>query len=223
MERITPTIYLCRITDTDIDSVVLSALPRERQGRIKSSLRKQKTVQLYVSSMLCGYVLQKFGRSHGEVRHEVNGKPYIEGLHFNLSHSGDYVSMIVSTSGVGIDIQQKRTISEVGAKAFFSDEEIRRACCSEFALAQLWCRKEAFLKCTGNGWDGKAASRFPVFEDKLEFNGSVYCLTEFPIIEDYFLTVCEKSTAPTDYAIQEVSKHELERFFHEYRGNDPQE
>lgn len=214
-------IYLCRITDTDIDSFVLSRLPRERQGRIKSSLRKQKTLQLYISSMLCGYVLQKHGRSHDEVRRNAVGKPYIEGLHFNLSHSGAYVAMAVSDYEVGIDIQQKVAIAVVGAKVFFSDEEIRRASCSAFGLAQLWCRKEAFLKCTGNGWDGKAASRCPVFDDRIEFSGSTYCLTGFSGIDDYFLTVCEKSTEPTDFVIQEVSKHELERFYRD--GNDPHE
>lgn len=214
-------IYLCKITDTDIDRDVISSLPRERQGRIKSSLRKQKTVQLYVSSMLCGYVLQKHGRSYDEVRRNANGKPYMVGLHFNLSHSGDYVAMVVSDQPVGIDIQQKLAVSEVGAKAFFSGDELRRASGTAFGLAQLWCRKEAFLKCTGNGWDGKEASRCPVFDDKIDFLGSTYCLTDIAYIDDYFLTVCEKSTAPADFGIQEVSKHELERFCRD--GADPGE
>lgn len=214
-------IYFCKIADSDIDSQVVSHLPRERQGRIKSSLRKQKTLQLYVSSMLCGYVLQKHGRSYSEVRRNAVGKPYIEGLHFNLSHSGQYVVMSVSEHEVGIDIQQKITVSEVGAKAFFSDGELQRACRSDFGLAELWCRKEAFLKCTGNGWDGKAASRCSVFDDSVDFGGSRYYLTSFSDIDDYFLTVCEKSTAPMDFVVQEVSKHELERFYRD--GNDPRE
>lgn len=86
-----------------------------------------------------------------------DGKPYfpdLPGVHFNLSHSGNYAVCAVWDHAVGIDIQEP-------ARA---DEALVRYCCTEaerslieksdspsLVFTQIWSWKEAFVKMTGEG------------------------------------------------------------------------
>lgn len=220
---LSPTVILCKLSDTDIDSTALSFLPRERQGRIANSLRRQKAVQMYVSSMLCDCVLRQYGSSLSAVKQGAHGKPYVEGeLYFNLSHSGEYVVMAVGDRPVGIDVEKKKDLSPAVAKSFLNPEELDYVSARpELPLTSLWCRKEAFLKCLGYGWDKANANRTSVLEERILFEQECYSFGEYEIDENYFLTVCEKREAHSEFSIEEVSKSELERCFCESYRNDP--
>ena len=55
-----------------------------------------------------------------------HGKPYIQGhpIHYNISHSGKYVVLVVAESEVGVDVQEKKAARmEVMAKRFFASQE----------------------------------------------------------------------------------------------------
>ena len=89
-----------------------------------------------------------------------NGKPYLQdySLYFNLSHSGNYAVCAVSPREVGVDIQEQKQVNlERLAKRFFSEEEqsFLKACANEKEQCklfyQLWTRKEAYGKLTGEG------------------------------------------------------------------------
>ena len=217
------TIYFCKITDTEIDRSVVRFLPPNRQDRITNSMRKSSAVQLYISSMLCDFVLRKHGLSLSKVKHNSDGKPYVDAeLHFNISHSGDYVVLALSDREIGIDIQKNVPISERAAKFFLNAEEIAFVKeHPEISLAHLWCKKEAFLKCLGCGWNNKEAHKCPTLSDKIVFRSDEYFLTDCDVVENYFLVVCEKNLPHREFVTQEVSKCELERFFREHYGNDP--
>ncbi len=178
---------------------------------------------MYVSSLLCDYVLRQYGASLFQVKHGPHGKPYVDGeLYFNLSHSGEYVVMAVGDKELGVDVQKKRSLSQAAAGFFLNPEE--QACVKakpELPLINLWCRKEAFLKCIGFGWDNIHANRTSVMEQTLLFEKETYCLREHEINEEYILTVCEKGNAHSEFSIEEVSKGELERCFCEYYRTDP--
>lgn len=223
MKQLSPTVYFCKLTDLEIDKTALSFLPRERQGRISGSLRRQKDAQMYVSSMLCDCVLRQYGRSLSDVKRGAHGKPYVEGEpYFNLSHSGEYVVMAVGDRPVGIDVEKKKDLSPAVAKAFLNPEELDYVTTgSELSVLNLWCRKEAFLKCLGYGWDKANANRTSVLEQRILFEQEAYSFGEYEIDENYFLTVCEKTDTLREFSIEEVSKSELERCFCEYHRTDP--
>jgi 4'-phosphopantetheinyl transferase len=93
----------------------------------------------------------------------AGGKPYLVdgGLQFNLSHSGEVACVASSPAvAVGVDVERVR--------AFKNEDGIRRRICSpvelaslprlaaaigsaEAALIQLWVRKEAVVKASGEG------------------------------------------------------------------------
>ena len=93
-----------------------------------------------------------------------NGKPYAVGLdiHFNLSHSGDFVVCAVSDRPVGIDVEQIRTVREKLAQKVCCPEEleylrgapgwhdpVKGQALRRFF--RIWASKEAYFKWLGTG------------------------------------------------------------------------
>lgn len=213
MNNITPSLYVCKTEDISINIDVLNSLTIERQCRIKQAVKPEKSLQLYVSSLLLGYVLNQYGKKLNDVKVTELGKPYIENdLCFNISHSGKYVVMAVDRNDIGVDIQEKIPVSNAAPKLFLNNDDLNSILPNKYYHSYIWCRKEALLKCLGVGWNGKKEVKLSVLESKVEFERNEYFLTDYPISENYFLTLCEKNNHK-DFVVEEVSKYELELFY----------
>jgi 4'-phosphopantetheinyl transferase len=93
--------------------------------------------------------------------YQRHGKPILsgtEGIHFNLSHSGNYAVAVLSSREAGIDIEEIRSVNEPDqiAQVFMSEKEFL----SYSALPEerkqtwfyrIWTAKESYIKQTGNG------------------------------------------------------------------------
>lgn len=86
-----------------------------------------------------------------EVERQANGKPFLstESAHISISHTGDYIAFIGSTSrSCGIDIEHISRKTAHLSKRYTTDEEI--AICSPFFALNptllIWCAKEALYK-----------------------------------------------------------------------------
>lgn len=122
-----------------------------------------------------------------------HGKPYIKGHpnHYNISHSGQYVVLVMANSEVGVDVQEKRTVRmEAMAKRFFSKEEwqVFSECGSEEEQKDLfyyiWCRKEAYGKYLGTGLNTKVLQT-----NVLESVKDVQWI-EYEAVEGYQISIC---------------------------------
>ena len=94
-----------------------------------------------------------------------NGKPMFaeqfahDGIHFNLSHTGDLALVAVTRIGLlGVDVEWVRPIKNVDelVARFFSEREnelFQKVPAEQkpAAFFNLWTRKEALLKATGEG------------------------------------------------------------------------
>lgn len=100
----------------------------------------------------CGKDILHFGTSEF-------GKPYLlqyPDLHFNLSHSGDWVVCSVSSLPVGIDVEEKRPVELEIARRFFSRceyEELMQIAAADRIdhFYNLWTVKESYVKMNGLG------------------------------------------------------------------------
>ena len=84
------------------------------------------------------------------------GKPLLikSPIDFSISHSGNYVAVILSYNSVGIDIQKKQKISQnlVNFTCNQYDQEFLEDSKNKIdAFFDIWCLKEAYSKMTGNG------------------------------------------------------------------------
>ena len=79
-----------------------------------------------------------------------NGKPFFEnGPHFNISHSGHYIVMAVSTSEVGVDIEENRNRDMSALTRIFNEAEAK-VIKEHQDFYYLWCAKESLIKCMGS-------------------------------------------------------------------------
>ena len=96
------------------------------------------------------------------IRKEDNGKPYLEGhpeIDFNITHSNGFVACILSVGEgrVGIDAEPQNTpYSKEKQMAlacrFFGESERMLLEKGEMDFSELWTRREAYLKMTGEGF-----------------------------------------------------------------------
>jgi 4'-phosphopantetheinyl transferase len=92
------------------------------------------------------------------------GKPQVEGLEFNLSHSGDLVAYVLGAVPVGIDVERRRSLNMDGlVRRFFTPPEKEEwqnlpVAERETAFFQAWTIKEAYVKATGQGLAGDLAN-----------------------------------------------------------------
>jgi len=78
----------------------------------------------------------------------AHGKPAVDGVEFNLAHSGGVAVVAVAQRPVGVDVEVRRPISRPEGVA-------RRLGLAwpvgDDALLRAWCRTEALVKATGDG------------------------------------------------------------------------
>ncbi|SDJ96631.1 4'-phosphopantetheinyl transferase family protein [Microbulbifer yueqingensis] len=141
---------------------LLSADERVRRDSFRSASARQ---HFLLSRLLLRRVLGEItGRPPQALRFErlPSGKPELvdePGLHFSLSHSGDWIALAVSEdSPVGVDIEQprrQRDIMRIAHRYFHADEcALLEAPPESETLRQfyrLWTLKEAFFKARGTG------------------------------------------------------------------------
>jgi 4'-phosphopantetheinyl transferase len=146
-------------------SATLSAAELERAARFHFELHRNRFIagRGQLRAVLGAYLERppgSLGFDYGP-----QGKPALAnglaeaGLHFNLAHSGDLALLAVTRlEPVGIDLEHVRPLPDAGelVARFFSARE--NAVYSSLPAAQqpaaffdLWTRKEAWLKATGDG------------------------------------------------------------------------
>lgn len=103
------------------------------------------------------------------------GKPIVtEGVHFNVSHSGDLIVLaLCDHRPVGVDIERRRDVAKVQA---LSDRWLTEAERQEFkglrdlgagdsdAFLRIWSLKEARIKAVGVGISGASSLRLDAIE-----------------------------------------------------------
>ena len=113
-----------------------------------------------------------------ELKYCAKGKPYIDGeIHFNLSHSGAYITCVFDTTEIGIDLQKMRHVPTGVMKRYLHSE-------IEEPTKQVleWTKYESYGKMLGSG--------IPL-DKSSDYNTGLYAHS-FEIA-DYVLTVCSEN------------------------------
>lgn len=135
---------------------VLTGLAKERQEKTMRYLQPGDRKRSLGAGMLLREVLPRYGVSPEDICLGVNGKPQVEGLWFNLSHSGCWAVCAVGSKPVGCDVEQIARAPERVAERFFHRNEaayLRRCRDGErdAVFYRFWTMKESYMKMTGEG------------------------------------------------------------------------
>jgi 4'-phosphopantetheinyl transferase len=185
--------------------------------------RYEKAMQLRnpagrVTSVAAGLFLQqvlweKYGIPAAKIKIVLGeqGKPCLmqegtrQALHFNLSHSGNYVVLAISDENVGIDIECKDDKGLRVAKRCLAEEEYRYIQKQPEekqmqAFRRIWTMKESFLKYTGTGIsvplssftvDGEKKQAVTAEGQVLEF--ALQSFTDEAEAQEYAIAVCSRN------------------------------
>ncbi|MCR5482666.1 MAG: 4'-phosphopantetheinyl transferase superfamily protein [Clostridia bacterium] len=115
-----------------------------------------------------------------EIRETEKGKPYFENIpvRFSISHSGQMWICLMADFEVGADIQEETDVKapDIAGRFFTENEADYINFLGADAFFDVWVRKEAYIKYTGNGL-GEGLSSFSVIENgrlKSELNGTFF-------------------------------------------------
>ncbi|MEG0370695.1 MAG: 4'-phosphopantetheinyl transferase superfamily protein, partial [Clostridium sp.] len=174
----------------------------------KLKISSFKLLEDKVRSLGCEILLHRALSLHNidlskcNIMTKEHGKPYIQGknIHYNLSHSGEYVVCAISSNPVGIDIEKLRSININIVNRFYSEDEKTyiESLDKDKVLDgffRIWSCKESYIKYNGLGLSIPLNS-FTVNLDKktiISQDPKEKCkLYEFSVGE-YKIAVCTKS------------------------------
>lgn len=187
-----------KLPDPKNNSELMDELTEKRKEKILRYKLEKDRKQSLGAGLLLKHCLEEYGVNVEDIYYGVNGKPEVEGICFNLSHSQDMVVCVISEEPVGCDIERIGMLREGIAERYFTDSEAKHLAqfegdAKKEEFYRLWTMKESYMKMTGEG-SSLALNRFEfVFEDEIKvFRDNVLCsckIKEYPI-SGYKLTVC---------------------------------
>lgn len=135
--------------------------------------KKQELVSGFLLKEYLGIV------SDEQISYNEYGKPELVSgeLHFNLSHSGNYVILAIAGCEVGADVEEIMSCHEATVKKVYREEQKRELEPLEGAarnekFTEIWTKYEAVLKLNGtgfaNGWDDISIGNNYIFTMKYE-------------------------------------------------------
>jgi len=190
----------------EFQETLLQYLPEA--GKLRVQDRQNPTSKLHT---VAGELLARYsvGQYLAKPDQEINlvfgekGKPHIGNLkdvHFNISHSGNFVVCAVASVEIGIDVERIRKVNLRIAERFFSPSEIHdlMACDEENRIPYfitLWTIKESYLKAIGRGLTQHLNS-FTILKssDSYLLTGDAeaesYGIETWQLNEEYMMAVC---------------------------------
>lgn len=147
---------ICDLTESEYEKW-FSLMSDAKKARV-SRLKPDDKLRTVAGEMLARLGIAEWcGIAPEEIRFssDEKGKPYAENLdvHFNISHSGEYVVCAVASSPIGIDIEKIRDINLKILERICSKRELLYFS-EEPKLNQffeMWTAKEAQAKLLGDG------------------------------------------------------------------------
>ena len=207
------------LRDEALYEELLRYVPAERQEKIAHYGKREDCRRSLGAGLLLEYGLRSLGCSllpsvpGTETVHLVrgaHGKPELSGgtgVHFNLSHAGDYAAAVFDDGAVGIDVERARRVNVNVMQRQFTAAENAYLRSEPDAFLRLWTRKESYCKAVGEGLHLPLSS-FDVLEDQVAGReapdaeaadaetadrgadaGDFYLYTE-AFAKDYVLSVC---------------------------------
>ena len=149
--------------DENTFQFLLKFVQTEKQDRVLKQKIKRNADNMLVGEILAKTVIKRtFGVDIAKQKFAYSeyGKPYLSNdpnVHFNVSHSGDYVVCAVFNKPIGVDIQKIGEYNSDVSKKVCNEKEllqIENSLDKASEFTKLWTQKEAVLKMYGTGIAG---------------------------------------------------------------------
>ena len=226
-------VYICNLDFSiprKLFGPVFPTIRRDKSERIQKFKFHEDLMRGLFGELLLKYVLEKFWNlDYAQLEFVENefGKPLLKSnsIHFNISHSGDWVVGVCAEFPVGIDIEKIENPPYEIMKQNFTEFEITQiAGAPDSKKAEkffsIWTAKESYIKMIGTGLSSGLDS-FSVdltaepgtkIIDTSNVADNVRIFSYFPD-EYHILSTCFESVDELSFKIRQVSTRELLRDF----------
>ena len=172
-------LYVCEISnlieeiksDEKVLDVYFAQLGKMRIEHILKNSKAEDRARALGASLLLLFVLQEEGyriNNLPDFAFTEKGKPYIKDLeqvHFNISHTKNIITCVISSGEIGVDIEHVRDMRAATINRVFSEKEKQMAKYDTEGYIRLWTMKEACAKLIGTGL-GDVLNGLEIKEDK---------------------------------------------------------
>ena len=198
--------YVENLPDPKECPEVMEGIWQKRQEKILKYKQTLSRKQSLGAGLLLNHVLKLHGCSVRQLTFGEHGKPEVEGICFNLSHSHGYTICAVSSQPVGCDIEKVEKIRERVAERYFTEKEFEgvkslEGRAKDEAFYRLWTMKESFFKMLGNGIQmGMKRCEFLLDEPiQVCFDGERFdCHIREYELDGYKISVCAEASKFAD-------------------------
>lgn len=213
-------IYIVKINDID-DLKLLqlsSTISKQKRERFIKYYHKIDKIRLVIGEILAKtIIIEQTNLLNNQIQFDINeyGKPSLlnnPSVHFNISHSNEYVCCAFSNNCIGIDVEFINDIEyESIANTYFTKDEnnyISNSANKLDTFYQLWTLKESYIKCIGKGLSIPFSS-FSIDFNNLQINlkdNKEYLFKTIDFDSNYKLSICSKSncTSPDLIFINQI-------------------
>ena len=129
-----------------------------------------------------------------DVYYNEFNKPFIvDKPYFNISHSGDYVAVVIDNNPVGIDIQKMEEKNLKLSKCFSKEEqEYINEKDSINRFHEIWSIKESAIKAIGTGLTTPFRNVEIIDATNLKVNDQLFIYKKGIVFDNYSLSICYK-------------------------------
>lgn len=211
--------------EKDQFNILLNYVSEDKKAQIHRFYHFEDSQRALIGNVLSRYAICKnLNIKNNDITFGANeyGKPFLLGannIHFNISHSGNWVVCAISDFPVGIDVEVIKPIDLDIAKRFFSEDEYSALLNQTEEdkpkyFFKLWTLKESYIKAVGKGLSIPLNSFTVSVENNsiINTNESLidYCLFQSYLDSNSLYAVCSKN----------INSHEknifnTRQFFHE--------
>jgi 4'-phosphopantetheinyl transferase len=176
--------YYSRISDKYLEILSKKELAKSLRYIRKADRERYIAGKYFLRSLLSEIMSISAGEI--EFNYTADKKPFIIGVEFNVSHSGNYVVTAIGKERVGIDIELVNLDFDFEPLLpnNFSNDEAAFIKDKAANFYQLWTRKEALLKATGEGITNNL-DKVPCLGQTGSQNNTDYSLTSFTVDDNY--------------------------------------
>lgn len=219
-------IYILKIVQFPKDRTYedINLISSDRKRKIQKYKFIEDSYRSMIAELLVRYsVINRLGYKNDELIFCTSeyGKPYLKNqntkaIHFNFSHSGEYVVCAIDNEECGIDVEDIKNYSmEIANNAFHEDEVTKlhqyddnKEAAKYFTF--LWTMKEAYLKALGVGLS-KPLSSFCILQDNnkisiidFEIDSINFNVFESKNIEDKYVVSYVGNNKPIYHYINDI-------------------
>jgi len=129
--------------------------PESMQKRALRYKFETDAADYIAGKLLLKKALEELGSNEtlADVQYEQNGKPYLQSVNFNISHSSNRILLAFSQEGkLGVDIERTKPVVLENFRSFFTKKEWSDILNDENSVHRFfwyWTRKESIIKALG--------------------------------------------------------------------------